>query len=179
MLTRALACALFLILAACSPAPTESGDTPIAGSGESGGVASSANPDAAQLDRDVLPGRWFYGEGNSAQGIGPSAAFGELEQESLFQMDCNNGQIQFQYLWDETAPAQDEITIITSTATIVVTARGEVRGNPIVSGSLDLDDPRLDSLAQPQARFGAAIDGMVGVFPWEEGIARTLRACGV
>ena len=91
--------ALALFVAACSP-PAATPDAP----SQAEAPAPPANPDAALLAGEPMPGQWFFnGDGGTV-----SAGFGAPESEYLFLISCNapTGRIALMYE-RELAPDQD------------------------------------------------------------------------
>lgn len=165
------AAVIALLLAACSPpAPPQQPQ-----SSPDGPPPAAANPDAAMLASEPMPGQWsFNGDAGTI-----SAGFGAPESEYLFLVVCNapTGRITLTYE-HELAPDQDTtLKIVTAAQTLDFAARSFNEGLPNVSAEVEGADPRLAALAATQERIAVEVGGETSVLPWDQSIARVLQAC--
>lgn len=172
MITRALALAFALTLAACTPPAEQSADAP----------AAEAQPIAenlAKLEGELIPGyAWAYWEADGQKG----ANFEDGSNHPLVRIVCTTATRAISVEYEFTHPYGQSTTIhlITATATINVPAQGVEGPIDLVIGELPGSDASWAGLAATQERFGievASMPGVIGRMPWETRIAETLAPC--
>lgn len=173
---RTLIAALALVLAACSPAPSEAPEPAAAGDA---GAAAPVNPDVAALGGAPAAGQWFerVDEGTFAAG------FGAPESEYQLVITCTQGAGAIAVSSaNELAPDQaTTLRIITPTRTLELPARSFNEGLPAITADLADAAPEkamlISVLGAPADRFAVEAGGVVTVYPWNDAISRTLIAC--
>lgn len=173
---RTLLVTAALLLAACSPAPTEQAPDTAAPASES---EAPANPDAAALGATPQTGAWTLrtDEGTTAAGFGAP----ESEYQLTIVCEAPSGKITITSE-HELAPDQDTtLRIITAVQTLDLPARSFNEGLPNVSADV-LDDaatktPLISMLGAPTDRFAVDVAGVATVYPWNDAIAQALTAC--
>ncbi|MEZ5957781.1 MAG: hypothetical protein R3C27_11295 [Hyphomonadaceae bacterium] len=172
---RTLLITAALLLAACSPAPTEEAPVSAATTAE---AQAPANSDTAALGATPQTGSWTLriDEGTTAAG------FGVPESEYQLVIGCQAGGNITVIAEHELSPDQNTtLRIITAVQTIDLPARSFNEGLPTVTAEVTQDaaakTPLIGMLGAPTDRFAVDIAGQITVFPWDEAVAQALTAC--
>lgn len=173
---RTLLISAALLLAACSPAPSEQTAESAATTAE---PQASVNPDAAALGGTPQTGSWTLRTDEGVTGAG----FGAPESEYQFVIACEAPSGKLSLTAErELSPDQDTtMRIITAVHTLDLPARSFSEGLPSVTAEVVANaattTPLISMLGAPTDRFAVDIAGEITVFPWHESIAQALTAC--
>ena len=173
---RTLLITAALLLAACSPAPS---DQPAEIAATTAEPQTPENPDAAALGATPQPGAWSLrtDEGTTGAGYGPP------ESEFLLTIACQSGSGALSITSNhELSPDQDTtLRIITAVQTLDLPARSFNEG--LASVTAEVPDssaakaPLISMLGAPTDRFAIEVHGEAHVYPWNEAVAEALTAC--
>jgi len=165
-----------LLLAACSPAPSEQTAEPAGSTAEQ---QATANPDAAALGGTPQTGSWTL---RTDEGV-TAAGFGAPESEYQLVITCEAPSGNLSVMAErELSPDQDTtLRIITAVQSLDLPARSFNEGLPSVTAEVAngaaTKTPLISMLGAPTDRFAVDIAGEITVFPWHESIAQALTTC--
>ncbi|MEQ1492222.1 MAG: hypothetical protein ABL932_16890 [Terricaulis sp.] len=165
----------FALLAACSPAPSQSTGEVAATTTESAPV----DPNTAALGATPQTGAWTLrtDEGTTAAG------FGAPESEYQLTIACEAGSGKLTLIYEhELAPDQaTTLRIITPVQILDLPAHSFNEGLPSVTAEV-LDNAAektalISMLGAPTDRFAVEVAGQSTVFPWADAVSQALIAC--
>jgi len=172
---RTLIISAALVLAACSPAPSEQAAETAATTAE---PQTPVNPDAAALGGTPQVGAWTLRTDEGTTGAG----FGAPESEYQFIIVCEAASGKLSLTAEhELSPDQDTtLRIITAVHTLDLPARSFNEGLPSVTAEVTEDAAKnalIGSLGAPTDRFAVEVAGEITVYPWDAAIAQALTGC--